>query len=119
MTPSERIEEIKIKVKPEGRKDIWVPLDKENLKQWIKNKGFDAIHNFIPAGAMILGANHKVDDVLKDIDRADRLAIFTDSTANMGHSLALIYKDKLDCYDIGKLTKKDLDEQHKESKEGK
>lgn len=26
----------KIKVKKEGRKDIWIPINKENLKEWIK-----------------------------------------------------------------------------------
>lgn len=97
-----------IKVKAEGRKDVWIPLDKENLKQWIKNKKFEAIHNFIPSGMMMLGADHDVKSVLEDIDRADRLALFTDPAMNLGHSLALIWKEKLECYDIGKLTKKNL-----------
>lgn len=103
---NDKVEE-KIKVKPEGRKDIWIPLDKENLKQWIKSKKFDAIHKLIPSG-MILGVDRDVKSVLKDIDRADRITVLTDPTANMGHSLALIFEEKLECYDIGKLTQEDL-----------
>ncbi len=98
----------KIKVKAEGRKDIWLPIDKENLKEWIKEQKFDSIHNFIPTGMMMLGADHTVEDVLRDIDKAERLSIFTDHNANMGHSLALIYNNKLECYDIGKLSEEDL-----------
>lgn len=98
---------MKIQVKPEGRKNIWLP-EKESLKNFIKLKGLKKIHNFIPSGMMMLGADHELEDVLKDIDRAERLAVFTDHLANMGHSLALIYKNKLECYDIGRLTEKDL-----------
>jgi hypothetical protein len=99
----------RIKVKEEGRKNIWIPIDKDNLKQWIMSKKFKAIHNFIPSGMMMLGADHDVKSVLNDVERADRLAVFTDSTANMGHSLALIRNNKLECYNIGKLTEKDLE----------
>ena len=56
----------------------------------------------------MLGADHGVESVLEDIDRAGRLAIFTDPTLNMGHSLALVFESKLKCYDIGKITEKDL-----------
>lgn len=100
---------MKIKVTKEGRQNIWAP-EKQSLKDFILAKNFDAIHNFIPTGMMMLGADHKVESVLEDIDRADRLAIFTDPTANMGHSLALIFNEKLECYDIGKITEDDLEE---------
>jgi hypothetical protein len=99
----------KIKVKAEGRKDIWIPIDKDNLKKWISGKKFEVIHNFIPNGMMIIGADHDVEGVLLDIDKSDRIALFTDSNANMGHSLALIYEEKLECYDIGKITEEDLE----------
>ncbi len=97
----------KIIVKPEGRNGIWIP-EKESLKSWIRSKKFGAIHNFIPTGSMVLGADHEVKSVLEDIDRAERLAVFTDHTANMGHALALVTGNKLECYDIGKLEDKDL-----------
>ena len=96
-----------IKVKPEGRKDIWLP-EKASLKKFIKAKKVTHIHNFIPTGALMLGADHELKSVLEDIDRAGRIAIFTDPTLNMGHSLALVFESKLECYDIGKITEKDL-----------
>lgn len=97
-----------LKVKKEGRKNIYIPIDKENLKEFIGSRELEIIHNFIPTGAMMLGADHDIKSVLSDIDRADRLAVFTDPTANMGHSLALIFKEKLECYDIGKIIEEDL-----------
>ena len=101
------MKQIKLKVKPEGREDVYIP-EKESLKAFIKSRKLKKIHNFIPSGMMILGADHEVKCVMIDIDKADRLAIFTDPTANMGHSLALIYQNKLECYNIGKITKEEL-----------
>lgn len=97
----------KLKVKKEGRKGIYIP-EKDSLKEFIKGRKLKQIHNFMPTGMMMLGADHSVASVLKDIDRADRLAVLTDNSANMGHSLALIYKEKLECYDIGAIEEKDL-----------
>ncbi len=99
---------MKLKVKPEGRKGIYIP-EKESLKEFIKERKLETIHNFIPTGMMMLGADHAVGSVLEDIAEADRLAIFTDSSANMGHSLALITKEKLECYDIGDITEEELE----------
>ena len=100
---------IELKVKFEGRKGLWIPKDKENLKQFILDRKLEKIHNFIPNGMMILGADHDVESVLQDIDRADRLGVIVDSNANMGHSLALIFKEKLECYDIGAIKSEDLE----------
>ena len=97
----------KVKVKPEGRENIYLP-EKISLKEFMKSRKLKQIHNFTPSGMMILGADHDIKSVLEDIDRADRLSIFTDQS-NMGHSLALIYKEKLECYDIGKITKENLE----------
>lgn len=97
---------MKIKAKKEGRPNVYIP-EKESLKKFIKGNKFDTIHNFIPSGFMMLGADHDIKSVLSDIDRAERLGIFTDNS-NMGHSLALIYKGKLECYDIGKITEEDI-----------
>lgn len=98
---------MKIKVQREGRENMWIP-EKRSLKSFIKSKHFETIHNFIPTGIAILGADHSVDSVLNDIDNADRIAIFTDTYMNMGHSMALIRNEKLECYDIGKITDDDL-----------
>ena len=105
---------MEIKVKPEGRKNMWIP-ERESVKAFIKSRKLKKIHNFIPTSSMMLGADHDVESVFKDIDTASRLAVFTDPNANMGHSLALIFGDhkkgdteKLEMYDIGKITKEDL-----------
>ena len=98
---------MKIKVKPEGRKDIWLP-EKKSLKEFILSKKFETIHNFIDGGMIRLGADHGVKSVLRDIDNAERLAIFTNERVNMGHSLAIIKNNELNGYEIGVITKKEL-----------
>ncbi len=98
---------MQIKVTEEGRKGIYIP-EKESLIDYIKSKNFETIHNFIPSGFMMIGADHEVDSVIKDIEKGERLALFTDHSANMGHSLAIIKDNKLECYDIGKLTTDNL-----------
>ena len=98
---------MKINVTEEGRKGIYIP-EKESLIDYIKFKKFEMIHNFIPSGFMMMGADHNVDGVIQDIEDSERLAIFTDHSANMGHSLAIIKDNKLECYDIGKITNDNL-----------
>src|SRR3990167_7137380 len=105
---------MEIKVEKEGRKDMWIP-EKKSLVRFIKAKKLKKIHNLIPTGNLMLGADHDVDSVLEDIEKASRMAVFTDPNANFGHSLALIFGDhkkgdveKLECYDIGKSTEEDL-----------
>src|SRR4051812_27808198 len=99
---------MKIKVTPEGRPEIFIP-DRESLKKWIRSKKFKVIHNFIASGSMVIGADHGVPSVLKDIDMAERCAILIGAAAknNIGHCLALV-NDKLEMYDIGQVTLEDL-----------
>ena len=100
----------KLKVKKEGRKGIYLP-ERKDLKEFIKARKLKQIHNFIPSGAMMIGADHSLKSVLKDIDDCERLAIVIQN-ANMGHCLSLILKDergeRLEVYDIGKITEEDL-----------
>jgi hypothetical protein len=91
---------IKIKASKTATKDIFTP-DKESLKTFIRSKGFKVFHNFQGNTGIILGADHDVESVLSDIDKAERVAIFTNPNYNMGHSLSLILNNKLECYDIG------------------
>jgi len=105
----------KLKAKAEGRENIWVP-EKASLIAFIKSRKLKQIHNFIPSGMMILGADHDVESVLKDVEKASRCAVFTDAHANMGHSLALIFgeyekgdKERLECYDIGKIEREEIE----------
>lgn len=93
---------------------MWVP-EKDSLIAFVKARKLKQIHNFIPTGMMMLGADHSVKSVLADVKRASRAAVFT-SNENMGHSLALIFGDyekgdieKLECFDIGKIALSDLE----------
>lgn len=99
---------MKLKVKREGREGIYIP-ERKSLKAFIKARKLKQIHNFIACGPTMVGADHDVESVLKDIDRADRLAVFTDPTQNMDHSLVLIHRNNLECYDIGKISESELD----------
>lgn len=99
----------KIKVKPEGRPDIWLVEDKESLKAFIREhlEGKE-VHNFINGVGIVVGADHSLESVLDDIDGSERIAVMTDPNANMGHALA-IADVKLEMYDIGPVTKEDLE----------
>ena len=99
---------MKIKAKPEGRKDVWIP-EKKSLIEFIKAKKFKEIHNFIQSGMAIIGCDYDVNSVLNEIEGSDRLGIFTDNTMNTGHSLAVITGNQLRCFDIGEITEKDLE----------
>lgn len=99
----------KIKVKAEGRPHLWLVLDKNSLKKFIKERKLKAIHNFIEGNIpVIIGADHSVASVLEDIDNGQRIAVMTDPKANMGHSMAIADKE-LECYDLGPITEEDLD----------
>lgn len=60
---------------------------------------------------MFIGADHSVESVLEDIDKAERVALVTGKQAgtNIGHELAIIFNNKLEVYDIGKITPEDLE----------
>lgn len=100
---------------PEGRDGIYL-ADRQSLKVWIEAQGFDQIHNLMPTGALMLGADHEVAGVLRDIDRADKVAVLTGQhrRENLNHALALIMPagdglpERLAMYDIGEVTDADL-----------
>lgn len=96
---------MKLKVKPEGREGIWL-VEKSDLKEWIAEQRFEKIHNYVNTGGIVIGADHDVESVLSDIDRADRLAVLTGDAqrGNFGHALSLITNEKMEMYDIGKIT---------------
>ncbi len=101
---------MEIKVRPEGRENIWIP-EKQSLKSYIKNKKEKEFHNFIQSDnlPMAVGANVDINILLEDINKAKRLAIFTDKTLNFGHSLALVINNELKMYDIGEIKKDTLE----------
>jgi len=99
----------KLKVKSEGRKNIYLP-EKAGLKTFIRARKLKNIHHFFGSpGPFIIGANHTLASVIKDIDKADRIAIFTDITMNMGHSMAIIIDEVLNAFDIGSISKEELE----------
>ena len=114
---------MKIKVKLERRKDVYIVDDRESLKAWIKEKGWKQIHNLVnPGSGMFIGADHDTKSVLEDIEVADRVALCTGVNHNqqMGHELSLIMGNekvgfKLEVYDIGKVTEDDLEVKEVES----
>lgn len=97
-----------VTVTPEGRAGVWI-ADRPSLKAWIEAQDFDAIHNFMAGGSLLLGADHEVDSVLADIDDATAVALLTGAACkgNLGHALALIMPpgrglpERLAMYDIG------------------
>ena len=100
---------LEITVTPEGRDNIYIP-DPDSLIAWIEAQKFEYIHNFIPHGAMMIGADHDPDGVIEDIRAADRLALTTgpEWINNMRHALSIIRNNRLEVYDIGELTESDL-----------
>ena len=101
---------MKITVEAEGRDNIYVP-DRESLIAWIEAQNFEHIHNFIPQGSLMIGADHDSKGVIDDIRKASRLALTTgpEWTNNMCHALSIIRNNELQVYDIGELTESDLD----------
>ncbi len=100
---------MKITATPEGRDNIYVP-DRDSLIAWVVDQGFKHIHNFIPQGNLMIGADHDPEGVIDDIRGAERLAITTgpEWTNNMRHALSIIKDNKLEIYDIGELTEADF-----------
>lgn len=100
---------MKISVTAEGRDSIFIP-DPDSLIAWIEAQNFKHIHNFIPQGSMMIGADHDPESVVDDIRAAERLALTTGDEwqNNMRHALSIIRGNKLEIYDIGELTESDL-----------
>ena len=105
---------MKLKVRAEGRPGIYLP-EKPDLKAFIKSRKLKTIHNFIPTSTMMIGADHNVAGVLKDIDNSLRSAVHTKKSGsmNMGHALSRVLSDergeRLEVYDIGPVSEDDLD----------
>ena len=108
-THSKKLNDMKLKVKPEGRENIFL-VSKGDITDWLKSKKLKHIHNYIPSSLMVLGADHEIKSVLEDIKTAERIAILIGEAQsnNLGHALAIIRNNKLYMFDIGKITLRDL-----------
>lgn len=103
----------KITVTPEGRKDVWLVSDRESLKEYIRSLSLETIHKYVQASHYFIGADFDITSVMEAIDGAKRIAVFTDETPNLGHSLAMIQGDDdgdewLEMFNIGRIKKKTL-----------
>ena len=100
---------MKIKVKPEGRAGVWIP-EKESVVDFIKNLEGDTVHNMLPTGGLMLGADYSKKSTIGAINRSERIAILTGDAAkgNLRHALSLITNNELSMFDIGEITRNDL-----------
>ena len=99
----------KIKVKPEGREGVWL-AEKESVVDFLLDYEFDKIHNMIPTGSMMLGADWSKESVIEEVERSERVAIMTGEASkhNLNHSLSVISKNELYIFDIGEITESNL-----------
>ena len=99
----------KIKAVPEGREGIYT-VDKQDMVEWLITYPESQIHNFIPTGSMMLGADWDKESVIKEVEQADRIAVLTGGARrhNLNHSLAVITKNVLRVFDIGEITDQDI-----------
>ena len=105
---------MKIKVKPEGREGVWVvewEAEINSLIDFIRAYPSKEIHNFIPNGSLMLGADWSKKSVIDEIKKAERVAILTGDSRrhNMNHALSVISNNELYIFDIGKITESDLE----------
>ena len=92
-----------ISVRPEGRVGIWLP-DIGQLAAWLRELT-EPIHCFIPSGAMLIGADWKPEQVAREVEGAERVALLTGrhKDENMGHALAVITANELRMFDVGEV----------------
>ena len=92
---------MKIKATPEGREGVWT----------VEKAAEEYIHNIIPAGGMMLGADWNKESVIDEINKSERIAIMTGDSLrnNLNHSLWVITENKLYLFDIGKITDADIE----------
>jgi hypothetical protein len=99
----------KIKVKPEGRPYTFIVTDRESLKSYINSLGDDKIHNFVQTSFGLMGCDYNIEGVFQIISTAKTVAVFTNHTQNVGHSLACITDKQLEMFDIGEINLEDLE----------
>lgn len=99
---------MKIKVKPEGRKDAYIP-DKQSLISWLSRSGIKEAHHFF-AGSMLIGAKWDIESVIELVENGEVVAILIHDAKkhNLGHALAVVSDNKLNIVDIGDITEDDL-----------
>lgn len=97
----------KIYVTAEGREGAYL-ISKEEATRVVKAYPGEEIHHQFQNPPMFLGADHSKEDVLDDIQKAEKLAIITEPNFTMRHHLVLIFDNKRHAYDIGEIKPSDL-----------
>jgi len=99
----------KIRVKKEGRKNVWL-VEKEEIVRWLNENWRGNIHNFLPASFGVVGADWPKKSVIREIKKSERIAILTGDhqKENFRHALSVIVYNELKMFDIGEITEKDL-----------
>lgn len=101
--------EIKIKVKPEGREGVWL-IEKTEAINLVNKVTWEKIHCYIGDG-VFFGADYKKSSVIKAIKKAERIALLTGKSLqnNLNHALAVIKDNELNMFDIGEITVEQLE----------
>jgi hypothetical protein len=99
----------KIKVKPEGRPDTFIVTDIKSLEKYIHSLHLDKIHNFVQTSFGLMGCDYTIGSALQVVNTAKTVAVFTNHTQNVGHSLACITDKQLEMFDIGEINLEDLE----------
>lgn len=97
----------KIHVTNEGREGAYL-ITKEEATRVVTEYPGEEIHHQFQNPPMFLGADHSKEDVLEDIQKAEKLAIITEPNFTMRHHLVLIFDNKRHAYDIGEVKTSDL-----------
>lgn len=102
--------EIKIKVKPEGREGVWL-IEKQEAINLINNIEWEEIHHCIGGGIGLFGADWEKVEVINTIKKAERIALLTGKSLqnNLNHALAVIKDNELNMFDIGEITVEQLE----------
>lgn len=88
----------KLNVTREGRPGIYL-VEKSDIIDFIRKSEQIYIHNFRDnRNWLIVWADHEKESVILDIEEATRVAIMF--PWNMGHKLAVILRNYLECYDL-------------------
>lgn len=87
----------KLNVTREGRPDVYL-VEKSDIIDFLKKSKQDKIHNFQWNLPIIVWADHEKESVIQDIEQSDRVALLF--PGNMGHKLAVIIGNKLECFDL-------------------
>ncbi len=102
--------EMGIKVKPEGREGVWI-AKKDSVIDFLQTYEEEQIHNYMPGGWAVMGADWDKKRVIEETQKADRIAILTGESLkhNLMHALAVIVNNKLLMFDIGEITDEQLE----------